>query len=175
MRKPPLKRFPQFYTGRKETLTDEEMLKLLRNPFIVEEKLDGSLHVVEQNSLYLMLEDLKYTHSIFYNRLPARYVLIDVCHSNGDRFPFSSRFLMAQRFGYPMPPVILISKGVSGTEEKFLEIINSYKISEFSNDEGEGFVIKSEKYMDLGGKHSRLDLEGKERYDKSRTNHIIGQ
>jgi hypothetical protein len=38
----------------------------------------------------------------------------------------------------------------------------------------EGFVIKSEMYMNLGGKYSRLDLRDVERYDKNIRNKIIG-
>ena len=46
--------------------------------------------------------------------------------------------------------------------------------SNMGNEPAEGFVIKSEMYMHLGGKYSRLDLKDVERYDRTIKNKIIG-
>jgi len=173
MRKPPLKRFPTLYIGRKATLTPEEVCLLFSHSFIIEEKLDGTLTVKEHGNLYLMLEDMKYVHSVFYNKLPARYILVDVCHENGHRLKMNERFEIAKETGYPMPPLIAAGKKITPPRDaaRYYTVLNN---SRFGDEMREGFVVKSEEFTNLGGKYSRFDLRGEPRYTKDKLNHIIG-
>lgn len=174
MRKPPLKRFSSLYTGRKATLTDEDIQQLFSNDYVVEEKLDGTLTVREHKGMYLMLEDMRYTHSVFYDKLPARFILVDVCKKDGTRLSYYKRDFYSRVLGIPLPPVVTHIWRLTKPKYDDLEMFIKPRISGFGSEESEGFVIKSEVFMDLGGKHSRLDLTGVERYDKSRRNEIVG-
>jgi len=175
MRKPPLKRLPQFYSGDKPTLTKKEVDFLFDNPFIIEEKLDGSLLVEQHDDYLVMLEDMKYVHSIFYDLLPARYILVDVVKLNGERVNLKERQEWSKTLGYPLPPLLL-----NTTHKYDADYIIEYHSldriqSAFANKAPrEGFVVKSEVNMTLGGKYSRFDLAGVERFKKDKTNHIIG-
>jgi len=173
MRKPPLKRFSSLYTGRKEILTQDENLRLFSNEFIVEEKLDGTLTVRKYGDVYLMLEDMRYVHSVFYDRLPSRYILVDVCKEDGTRLPLEHRRRYSLSTGYPLPQTIVHGWPMSYVND-FLELLFPLKTSRFGSEQIEGFVIKSQVFMDLGGKYSRLDLAGVQRYDRSRRNEIVG-
>lgn len=176
MLKPPLKRFPQFYSGRKAILSIDELEYLFNHRFIVEEKLDGTLKIEVIDELFFMFEDMKYVHSVFYNSLPARYILVDVCNKDGERLFLSERYDIAKSYGYKMPPILYISN--NRKEYDINDTLNwltkSNSISHLSEEPREGFVIKSQENRKLGGKWSRLDLNEIDRYDKSRLNRIIG-
>jgi hypothetical protein len=173
MRKPPLARFPDFYEGRKQTLNKKEIITLFSNPLIIEEKLDGSLFVKPHRNLYLMLEDMKYVHTIFYNKLPARYILVDVCREDGSRLILEERKKIALETGYPLPPMLDKATKITPPEEAH-HFYTLHANSGFGDTVREGFVVKSEVHLFLGGKYSWLDLAGKGRYDKIHMNHITG-
>jgi len=174
MRKPPLKRFPKYYSGRKETLTEEETEFLCGNKFIIEEKLDGSLKVEQMGDYYLMLEDMKYVHTIFYDNLTARYILVDVCLEDGTRLNLRERDAISRTTGYYLPGLLLMGNGTNDANMMIEFQVLGGK-SHFGSTIREGFVVKSEVDMTLGGKYSWLDLDGIERFDKSRTNQIRGR
>lgn len=58
-------------------LTEEEFAKLLDGPVLIEEKLDGTDSILEDlpgyESYIFYCEDLKYKHSIKYNRVPSPF------------------------------------------------------------------------------------------------------
>lgn len=170
-----MKRFSSLYTGRKETLSEDDLQRLLSNDFIVEEKLDGSLHVREFEGVYLMLEDMRYVHTVFYDRLPARFILVDVCTEDGMRLSYDEREEYSLKTGIPLPPTICWAyRSKSPLRDDFLDLLTPLPTSKFGSEQAEGFVIKSEVFMDLGGKHSRFELDGAERYNRSRKNQIQG-
>lgn len=178
MIKPPLKRFSQLYNGRKPILSYEEFICLLRNDFIIEEKIDGTLITKEHGDYLLMLEDVKYKHSVYYTKLPGRYILVDVLNEDRtERLPLAVRKSISMETGYPLPPFWGHSRELSLYEihilGTFLERCEN-GFSDWGDVQPEGFVIKSEVFMNLGGKYSRLDLTGEVRYTKDIMNRIVG-
>jgi hypothetical protein len=176
MRKPPLKRFPSLYKGRKPVLSSDELSLLFSKPFIIEEKLDGTLTVKKHEDLYLMLEDMKYKHTVFYNKLPGRYILVDVCLEDGSRLSRVSREVIGEELGYALPAMTMSATALTGDISGFLGLETGlHNGSAYGDVPREGFVIKSEVYRKIGGKYSRLDLTGVPRYTKNELNHIVGR
>jgi len=180
MRKPPLKRFPNLYRGSKAKLSYNDVENLIINKHIIEEKYDGTLTIKKYGDLLLMLEDMKYTHSIYYCDLIARYYLVDVIDpSTNFRLNIKDREKISIETGYPMPKLLHMrswKKLTYGINELIRQLVND-TIPPTKEDEEtwpEGFVIKSEKNLGLGGKYSRLDLTGEKRYTRKRLNKIIG-
>ncbi len=178
LKKPPLKRIPYYYTGRKATLTEEELVKLWTHNHIIEEKYDGTLTTKKYGDLLLMLEDMKYVHSVYYHNLISRYYLVDVIDiSNNLRLNWKERNKISIETGYPMPRLLLDSISLTKSIMKTrldLWVKECLPVSKKSSYFMEGFVIKSEKYMDLGAKYSVLDLAGAKRYPRAKKNKIIG-
>lgn len=137
-----IKRLPigEIPRTRKPLMTEADMRELLTGEVWVEEKLDGTIwwqHIstVDYNVFW---EDLRIRHSVFYDRLPAFYIVLDVAQGDGILPPY-----MKERFGIPAP-VIDHDQGMM--PEKFQARLEGYlhRISAFSSDsEIEGIVVKN--------------------------------
>jgi len=141
-----IKRLPigEIPKTRRPLMSQIEMNELLTGEVWVEEKLDGTLTwatwypASPQQPLDLFYEHLRIRHSIFYDRLPAWDIILDVAEGNRVLNP-----PLREEFGMPPP---LIERKVDMTPQYFLERLPLYlnRTSAFATESKiEGIVVKN--------------------------------
>jgi len=118
----------------------EEMRELLTGDVVVEEKLDGTLtwDPYEPIGLDIFYEDLRIRHSVFYDRLSAFFIVLDVAQGNRILPPYER-----MKWGEPAP---VVDHDLGMTPEKFTARLEGYlhRVSTFSSESQiEGIVVKN--------------------------------
>ncbi len=127
-------------------MSSAEMYKLLSGHVIIEEKLDGSLETNADMELQRSIhwEDLHIRHSIYYDKLPAFYICLDV--SKRDPVGLVDHVLSPEhRNQYGITPP-RIAEYLTSTPSNILRDIPSHlsQKSTFATDSPiEGIVIKN--------------------------------
>jgi hypothetical protein len=131
--------------GKKEYLSDMDVVQLFEGYVVVEEKLDGktiNLPIREHTCYECFGEDLRWKHNILYNRIPlSRFpfvVGIDIYdHDIGEWVDYRSTIFWAE--GIPTAPVIC--SGSNLTLKSVLPFLDA--VSSFGEEQIEGLVIKN--------------------------------
>ena len=162
---PKIKRIPvgrQGLIGRR-VMSEEEAVKLLSDPLVIEEKLDGKTvgtAIIEGYVVYG--EFLKWKHSILYDRLPGWIVAFDVLDLEKGLFldrKEKERFL--NRYRIPAAP--LIYEGEIRSKEELVRFLN--RRSKFSaRSKIEGVVVKNYRRQIMGKIVSYEFLTGMEKH-----------
>ncbi|MBI5153477.1 MAG: hypothetical protein HZA36_03405 [Parcubacteria group bacterium] len=127
-------------------LTEEEFQRLLNGEVLIEEKVDGAPYVREESGYVFYCEDLKYQHSIAYNRIPrsqGEFPSFVVCYDVWimDEARWADRRekeYLCEAVGVPVIP--LVFRGMITTSE--IPVIAN-RISAFGEECIEGLVIKN--------------------------------
>jgi len=132
-------------------LTENEFERLLDGPVLIEEKLDGTDSILEDlpgfEDYIFYCEDLKYKHSIEYNRVPpplgenvpAFFVCYDVWLINESRWATrDEKQDLCEMRGIPISPLIYVGEI---TEKEIPKIAD--RESAFGDERIEGIVIKN--------------------------------
>jgi len=121
-------------------MSEQEMRNLLTGEVVIEEKLDGSLVWVpagEWGPYDIFYEDLRIRHSVFYDKLPAWRIFLDVTQADRVLNPE-----LRNQYG-DTPP--LIDKGIM-SQELFVEKLPRYldRTPAFATESTiEGIVVKN--------------------------------
>jgi len=155
------KRFPTLYTGDQEVLSDQEVIDLFTNPFIIQEKLQGATRVVRWEvdpDVVLFFCDMLRTRHTIYDKLPSRFILYEgTYYDTRYRLTRSRLEKIADIIGFPIKPNVFVHDGMSEVLiNNYLDGTRDVKTSYFtSTDDNGGFVVLSEWNYDLAGKWDR--------------------
>ena len=144
-------------------MSEEEVERLLSDPVVIEEKLDGKTvgtAIIEGYIVYG--EFLKWKHSIYYDRLPSWIVAFDVLELKTGRFlnrREKEEFL--SQYGIPVAP--LICEAEIARKEDLIGFLD--RRSEFSTrSKIEGVVVKNYRKQIMGKIVSHEFLTGMEKH-----------
>jgi len=139
MKKLPIFRIPLGERiGRKKYLNEEEVKRLLDGEIIIEEKLDGKAVMNRIGEYEVYFEFMKWKHSIFYNKLPAWEILLDVV-KDGRVLPYDFKLEFARKHGFHAAP--LIYRGRINNLQELVRFLD--RKSAFGEETIEGIVVKN--------------------------------
>lgn len=156
MDKLPIKRIP-FYDKKlegKEYMTEEQVYDLFDGDIVITEKIDGSGKCEGFNGSLFFFEDVKYKHTILYNKLPKDMILRHCQVLLGYRYNGE----IHRHESICSPPILFEGKMNKDLVKPMLKELMKLK-SQWSNDMVEGIVVANYGKQSFG-KISRFDVSG---------------
>lgn len=164
-RKPTCKRFPSLYSGDAPTLTDQEVIDLLTNAFIIHEKLQGmtrAIRWIDDPDIILWFCDMLIKRHTTYDELPNRFILYEASYYDTNvRLPKSDLFNIGSAIDFPVCPTRVVSPGIAeGQIENYLNNTTQIQESAYSTFGDGGFIVISEWDYSISGKWDRYQDSG---------------
>jgi hypothetical protein len=175
------KRFPTLYSGDKPTLSTSEVIDLLTNHFIVNEKILGTTRATrwrEDPDIVLFFCDMRIQRWVHYEKLPGPIILFEATYyGTGVRLPFEKLLGIGKHIGFPVVANRAVYLNGIKAEDigAFLQANADNLTSVYGSSGNGGFIIFSEADLNLAGKFDRYDTHSTTDWEAAQDKNIINR